>query len=129
MPPASGPSGQSLTEILPGLWQVQIQSSYAPGFVGQLNVEMFPTGMFRGQLSNPIGVTAVQGQWQVNLATNQVSLQGSQTDGFQMLPYVALVQVSSFDSRQIIGMTSAGEQVNWRRASSPPVPPPVTGYQ
>jgi len=89
---------------------------------GQLNVEVHSTGMFRGELANPMGVIAVQGGWQVNPSINQISLQWTQSIGFQSASYFALVQVSSFDSRQIIGMTSAGEQVKWRRASSPPRP-------
>jgi TIR domain-containing protein len=122
VPPASGPV-RSLNEILSGQWQVQIQAPYPPGVMGQLNVEMFPAGMFRGQLVNPMGIAAVEGQWQVNPAINQIGLKGYQTNGFQTAPYIVLVQISSFDSRQIAGMTSAGEQVNWRRVSSPPVPP------
>lgn len=129
VPPSRASAHPCLNEILPGVWQVQIQAPFPAGVMGQLNVEMFPTGMFRGQLANPMGVTAVQGGWQVNLVVNQIALQGTQTNGFQTAPYFALVQVSSFESRQILGMTSAGEQVNWQRVSSPPVPPPVRAYQ
>lgn len=111
------PTRQSLNEILPGLWQVQIQTAYMPGVMGQLNVEMFPTGMFRGQLTGPMGVTTVEGRWTANLAINQIGLQGYQTNGFQTVPYVVAVQVNNFDSRQIIGMTVAGEQVNWQRVT------------
>ena len=122
VPPASEASGSSLTAILPGLWQVQIQAPFPMGVMGQLNVEISSTGMFRGQLTNPMGITGVEGRWQVNPAINQIGLQGFQSNGFQTAPYLVLVQVSSFNSRQIVGMTSAGEQVNWQRVSPPPMP-------
>lgn len=115
--PPPVPTRQSLNEILPGLWQVQIQTAYMPGVMGQLNVEMFPTGMFRGQLTSPMGVTTVEGRWTANLAINQIGLQGYQTNGFQTVPYVVVVQVNNFDSRQIVGTTIAGEQVNWQRVT------------
>jgi len=99
-----------LNELLPGVWQVQIQLPYPPGVMGRLNVEIFPTGMFRGQLTGPMGVIAVEGQWQANPATNQIGLQGYQTNGYQSAPYIVLVQATGFDSRQIVGMTSAGDR-------------------
>ena len=113
--PPPTPTRQSLDEILPGLWQVQIHTAYMPGVMGQLNIEMFPTGMFRGQLINPMGVTTVEGRWTANLAINQIGLQGYQTNGFQTAPYVVVVQVNNFDARQIVGMTLSGENVNWQR--------------
>lgn len=128
-PPVTEPGRQSLSEILPGLWQVQIQSPFAPGVIEQLSMEMFPAGTFRGQLASPMGVIAVEGRWQANLAMNQFALQGIRTNSFQTIPYVALVQVSSFDSRQIVGMTNVGEQVTWQRVNSPAMSKTGSGWQ
>jgi hypothetical protein len=112
-PPPSQPL--VLNQILPGQWQVQIQFPFPPGVNGQLRVEMLANGMFNGQLMTPLGLTTVQGQWQANPLTSQIGLQGMQTNGFQTMPYVVLVQVGYFDRQRITGVTSAGEQVAWQR--------------
>ena len=59
-----------------------------------------------------MAVMTVQGQWQANPPINQISLQGYQTNGYQTALYIVLVRGSSFDSCQIVGMTSAGEQAS-----------------
>ena len=117
----------SLLEILPGAWQVRIQLPFPPGVMGQLNIEVFPNGFFRGQLMTPMGATMVEGQWQANPMTNQIGLQGMQSNGFQTIPYVVFVQANSISPQQILGVTNAGEQVTWQRASPPPVPPVYGG--
>lgn len=114
-PPPPPPQPLALNQILPGLWQVQIQFPFPPGVSGQLRVEMLANGMFNGQLMTPLGLTTVQGQWQANPLTSQIGLQGMQTNGFQTMPYVVLVQVGFFDQQRITGVTSAGEQVAWQR--------------
>jgi len=38
-----------------------------------------------------------------------------QTNGFQTMPYIVMVQVNYFDGQRITGMTSAGETVTWQR--------------
>lgn len=112
LPPPPPPL--ALNQILPGRWQVQIQMQFAP-VSGQLNVEMFANGMFNGQLMSPMGMVSVSGQWQVNPLVNQIGLQGMQTNGYQTMPYIVMVQVNFFDGRHIAGVTSAGETVNWQR--------------
>ena len=114
-PPSPPPPPAALNQILPGQWLVQIQSPFPPGVIGQLRLEMAANGLFNGQLMTPMGLTTVQGQWQANPLTNQIGLQGMQTNGFQTIPYVVMVQVSYFDPRHITGVTSAGEQVTWQR--------------
>jgi len=109
------PPPRTLNQILPGQWQVQIQFPFPPGVSGQLRVEILPNGLFNGQLMTPMGLTTVQGQWQANPLTNQIGLQGMQTNGFQTMPYVVMVQVGYFDPQRITGVTSAGEQVAWQR--------------
>jgi len=98
-PPASQPL--VLNQILPGQWQVQIQFPFPPGVNGQLRVEMLANGMFNGQLMTPLGLTTVQGQWQANPLTSQIGLQGMQTNGFQTMPYIVMVQVNYFDPQRI----------------------------
>lgn len=117
------PAQLTLNEVLPGAWQVQIQMPFPPGVMGELRLELSPAGMFRGQLMTPMGMTAVEGQWQANPMTNQIGLQGRQSNGFQTMPYVVMVQVTHFDAQQIAGITSAGEQVAWQRLGTPVTPP------
>jgi hypothetical protein len=106
----------SLTEILPGAWQVQIQLPFA---AAQMGLEMFPNGGFRGQVNGPMGASAVEGQWQANPFAKQVALQGRQFTQFQAGPYMVMIQVTYFDRDQLVGVTSGGEQVSWRRIAAP----------
>ena len=116
------PTPGTLNEILPGTWQVQIQTQI-PGMTGQMRVELLPTGLFRGELRSPMGMSVVEGQWQANPFTRQIGLQGRQVCGFQVGPYVAMVQVTAFDPQQVVGVTSAGEQVVWQRQGPLPISP------
>lgn len=125
-PPPEPPD--SLVEILVGRWQVQIQPPFATGVMGQLRLDLFPNGLFRGQLLTPMGFTAVEGQWQADPFHRQIGLQGGQSNGFQMIPYAVLMQVTAFDARQVHGVTSGGEQVHWQRLNPPRTPPPLTPF-
>jgi len=116
-PPPPPPPQLVLNQILPGRWQVEIHFPFPPGVSGQLRVELFANGLFNGQLMTPMGLTTVQGQWQANPVTSQIGLQGMQTNGFQTIPYVVMVQVGGFDQQRITGVTSAGEQVTWQRVA------------
>src|ERR1041385_5646872 len=129
--PASTPPPvpRSLNELLPGTWQVQIQLPYQPGVMAQLHVELLPQGLFRGQLTNPMGVIAVEGQWQADPLANQIGLQGIQTNGFQTIPYAVIIQVTGFNPQQIAGVTSGGEQVLWHRVGPPATPPMIPGQR
>lgn len=134
-PPAPPPSPSprptppaSLHQILVGRWQVEIRPPFAPGVVGQLQLDVFPNGLFRGQLMSPMGVTGVEGQWQANPIQNQIGLQGMQSNGYQTIPYVVMVQVTSFTSDNIQGLTSGGEQVHWKQFNPPSFPPPLPQY-
>ena len=108
--PAPARAPAALSEILPGQWQVQIQTPM-PGAVGQMRLQIFANGLFHGDLATPMGWSAVDGQWEVNPFTQQLGLQGRQAAGFQVIPYAVLMQVTFFDARQIVGVTSAGERV------------------
>lgn len=118
----------SLLQVLVGRWQVQIQLPFAPGVMGQLNLDLFPNSLFRGQLINPMGVTGVEGQWQADPIQNQIALQGLQSNGFQVIPYAVMVQVTAFDPQHVQGVTSGGEQVRWQRVNPPNTPPPLTPF-
>ena len=111
------PPRLTLNQLLPGAWQIQIRSPFQPAIMSQLQLHVFPNGLFRGQLTNPMGITAVEGQWNANSVLNQIEMQGTQTNGVQTIPYVAMVQVTSFDRHRIIGATKAGEQATWQRTS------------
>jgi hypothetical protein len=111
----SRPPAANLMDVLSGHWLVQIQVPYAPGPIGQMHLQLLPDGLFRGQLTSPMGTSSVEGQWQADPTQNQVGLQGVQTDGFNTIPYGFIIQVSAFDQRQVHGITSAGEQVTWQR--------------
>ncbi len=127
-PPLPPHAAASLFQILIGRWQLQIQPPFAQGVMGQMNLDLFPNGLFRGQLINPMGVTGVEGQWQANPIQNQIGLQGMQSNGFQVIPYAVLVQVTGLDAHQITGITGAGEQVRWQRLNPPNTPPPMSPF-
>lgn len=113
-PPIPPPSHQpiSLEAVLPGAWQVRIQTPFA---VGNLQVVLTPQHSFRGELITPVGPSLIEGQWQADPAAAQITLQGRQAAGFQVMPYYALVQVTFFDAQQIVGITAGGEQVTWHK--------------
>ena len=113
-PEGSQPS--SLNDVLPGTWQVEIQSGWA---TAQLRLEVLPTAQFHGELTSPMGMSTVDGQWQANLFTRQIALQGRQSSGFQVVPYAAMVQVTFFDAQQIVSVSNIGEQVSWQRIGPP----------
>jgi len=112
--PAPAPASPALAEILPGQWQVQIQTPM-PGAVGQMRLQFFPNGTFHGDLATPMGMSAVDGQWEANPFTRQLGLQGRQAAGFQVIPYAVIIQVTFCDARQILGITSAGERVFFQK--------------
>jgi len=62
------------------------------GAAAQMRLELLPNGFFRGNLMTPMGMTTVDGQWMANPMLNQISLQGSQSNGYQMIPYGVMIQ-------------------------------------
>lgn len=107
--PDAPPPPPSLASILPGVWQIQIAHQMT-GMMGQLTVELAPTGMFQGQLLAPTGQTAVQGMWQIT-PLNQLVMQGQQTNGFQTIPYAVVLQFNSVTPYHLTGFSGGGEQV------------------
>lgn len=115
LPPVYAPATPApppVFQLLAGTWQVQIGHPLMG--VANLTLEMAPNGLFRGQLLTPVGVTVVQGQWQIT-PLNQLVLQGQETSGFQVLPYMVMIQFNQIAPNQLVGVTSAGEQVVWQR--------------
>lgn len=110
-PPPLPPPLQ-LETLLPGSWQVRIQTPFA---LGNLQLVLTQQGSFRGELLTPMGQSIIDGTWQASTAARQITLQGRQAAGFQVMPYYALVQVTFFDPQQIVGITSGGEQVTWHK--------------
>jgi hypothetical protein len=101
-----------LMQVLIGSWQVQITNPF--GMVGQMMLQIMPNGVFRGQLPTPMGMTMVEGQCQI-MGPGQVSLQGRQFIGFQVMPYVTMIQLRQTAPFQLVGMTAAGEQTIWQK--------------
>jgi hypothetical protein len=108
------PQDLILNQILPGAWRVQIQLPM-PGAMGIMQLQIFPNGMFHGELTAPMGRSVVEGQWQANPFMKQIGLQGMENNGFQVIPYGAVIQVNRFDTQQIWGVSSGGEQIVFQR--------------
>jgi hypothetical protein len=106
------PDGPSIETILPGLWQVQIQTPWA---LEQMALEMSANHQFRGEVRGPAGGAVAEGQWQADPASGRFSLQGRMQNGFQVRPYAVVIQATYFDQQQIVGVTSGNEQVAWQR--------------
>ena len=102
----------SLETVLPGVWQVQIQSAWA---LGQMALEMSANHQFRAEVTGPAGAGMAEGQWQADPASGRIALQGRIQNGFQVGPYAVVIQTTYFDERQIVGVTSGNEQVAWQK--------------
>ena len=103
----------TLSECLPGNWQIQIMTPYV-GVTAQGTLEMNPNQMFRAQLVGAMGMAIIQGRWQV-ISVNQVVLQGQQAIGIQVSPYLAMVQFGQITPNQLAGVAGTGEQLLWQR--------------
>jgi hypothetical protein len=110
--PFPAPPSANLAELLIGSWQVQITNPF--GMVGQMALQIMLNGVFQGQLPTPMGMTMVEGQWRTT-PLDQLSLQGRQFIGFQVMPYMTIIQLKQTAPFQLVGMTSAGEQTIWQK--------------
>ena len=102
----------SLAQTLIGSWQIQITNPY--GVVSQMMLQIMPGNVFRGQVPVLLAMGTVEGMWQLS-PTNQLTLQGRHTLGFQVLPYLTVVQLNQVGPYQLAGFTSAGEQTSWQK--------------
>jgi hypothetical protein len=101
----------SLTEILPGAWQVQLSVATPFGNTfGLMGIQLFPNGQFMGQ-APPF---QYQGGWRL-LPYNQLGLQGQMTNGFQTMPYFVRIQFTQISPNQLDGYTSGFEHAVWQR--------------
>jgi hypothetical protein len=112
VPVFAAPPSANLAELLIGSWQVQITNPF--GMVGQMVLQIVLNGVFHGQLPTPMGMTMVEGQWSIT-PLDQLSLQGRQFIGFQVMPYMTIIQLKQTAPFQLVGMTSAGEQTIWQK--------------
>ena len=113
--PAPAPWQQppaGLAQTLIGSWQVQITNPY--GVVSQMMMQIMPGNVFRGQVPVLLAMGTVEGMWQLS-PMNQLTLQGRMTLGFQVLPYLTVVQLNQVGPYQLAGYTSAGEQTAWQK--------------
>mgnify|MGYP001252796142 CR=1 FL=1 len=101
-----------LSEILPGGWQVCIQTPFA---LGKLQIVFTHQGTFRGELLTAAGPFLLDGQWQADDASRRISLEGRQADETRVMPYRASVHVTFFDTQQIVGTTPEGDQTTWHK--------------
>jgi hypothetical protein len=99
-----------LIQILPGQWIATATYPMMPQIT--VSVWMAPDGSFRAQ-QMPMGVSS-QGRWSVD-QSNQVQMQGVETNGFLTAPFATSLRVLTFDQNQISGLGPFGEQVYWRR--------------
>jgi hypothetical protein len=113
MPPVfPPPPPTNLAQLVIGSWQVQITNPF--GMVGRMMLEIMANGVFRGQLPGPMGMTMVEGAWQIS-PMDQLTLQGRQFIGFQVMPYMTAIQLKQTAPFQLTGMTIAGEQTIWQK--------------
>ena len=127
-PPPPPASTAPLSRAVLGAWLVTIMTPFA---TGQLQLEVLPSGDFHGYLNIPGASSTVDGRWQVNDVLGRIGLQGRQVAApgpgmpamyAPTLPYFADIQVTYFDPQQIVGFTSANEQVTWQRTGPPAGP-------
>ena len=114
-PQPATPDIQQLGVMLCGRWQVQI---IAPGMgpIGTLMLDMFPNFTFNGQVMVAIGISAVNGMWQVT-APGQLILQGQQSVGWGATPYFAAIRFNQVSPMALAGTSDAGEQVIWTKVA------------
>jgi hypothetical protein len=110
--PQPGVAGLRLSEILPGSWQVCIQTPFA---LGRLQIVFTHQGTFRGELLTAAGAFLLDGKWRADDASSRISLEGRQADETRVMPYRASVHVTFFDAQQIVGTTPEGDQTTWHK--------------
>ena len=109
--PYSAPA--SLPQILCGRWDIQFGATYS-GLGGRVTLDVYPNGGFSGQIMAPVGVSVINGQWQVT-GPAQVIFQGQQKMGWLSSPYMAMIQFNQISPGALYGVSAAGEQVIWRK--------------
>lgn len=141
-PEEANVSKPSFREILIGRWHIVIRAPFTTGPIGQMNLDLFANGLFRGQLINPFGVSGVEGQWLLDPAPSVtwpgavrndhvrvLSLQGMKSSGYQISPYaVQMLLGYTDDSQHLTGTTYVGEQVEWQRVNPPNMPLPLQPF-
>ena len=111
-PPDHEPPPCLLEEIIPGAWQLRIETPFA---VGTLHAVFTPQGSFRGELITPAGRALVDGRWHASTHDRRIRLAGRQAAGLRVAPYEARVTVTFFNPQQIVGTTARGEQMTWHK--------------
>lgn len=109
--PTAPPPQLDLMQVLPGYWQLQI--TMPNGLVGQSTAQFFPTGQFT--TTGFVGQAyQAQGTWQVP-TPGSLLLAGQISDGFQVMPYNALLQMSELGPGQLRGIGDDGSQTAWTK--------------
>lgn len=111
-PPDHEPPPCLLEEIIPGAWQLRIETPFA---VGTLHAVFTPQGSFRGELITPAGRALVDGRWHASTHDRRIRLAGRQAAGLRVAPYEARVTITFFNPQQIVGTTARGEQMTWHK--------------
>jgi CHAT domain-containing protein len=116
--PASPPLTPSLAAVLGGTWVVQLQ---APQYgMTTMTVTLIAFSPGQGQFEGNVwgAPVLVRGNWWST--GNQLQLQGARIiDGPfpQQSPYGVNLTFGSWNSQQLVGMTTVGEQTLWTRQS------------
>lgn len=108
------PASSTLADLLPGSWQVRIRTPFA---LATMQVVLTKQGSFRGELIAPAGASIVEGRWTVGTTARQITLEGRSADSSHLGAYMMTVHVSFYDRQQIVGVSEAGEQVTWHKAT------------
>jgi hypothetical protein len=109
-PARQQPAG--LAQTLLGSWQVQIVNPF--GMASQMMLQIMPGNIFRGQVPTLMAMGSVEGMWQLS-PMNELTLQGQQVLGFQVLPYLTVIRLNQTGPYQLAGYTNAGEQTSWQK--------------
>src|SRR5262249_21697923 len=103
--------GSTLARIIPGMWQLQIM--YPNGASGHATALFESNGSFRAE-GRGLATFRIDGTWHAD-SPDQLSLRGHQFDGFQTLPYHAVIGFSDISTSAMVGALNTGERTVWRR--------------
>ena len=100
-----------LSEVLPGIWQVQLNMQTPFGYMpSQVMIEVNQEGFFNLQAQGFVA----RGQWGIP-QFNQLFLNGQQSNGFMTLPYQVVIQFTNVSLHQLSGITTGSEVAFWQR--------------
>jgi hypothetical protein len=104
---------QTLAELLPGGWRMQIV--YPNGLMGHAVLHVYANGAFHGEGMSPIGPFRVDGSWAL-MPPTQVILRGRQfVGGFPAPDYLGVIRFWQIRPNELTGAMNTGERISWQR--------------